>query len=45
MARLFGAAFYSQLKSKVGNVLAEATVLRINLDVDDANRGVGHTDT
>ena len=30
------AAFYSQLKSKVGNILAEATALRINLNIDGA---------
>jgi hypothetical protein len=26
---------YSHLKSKVGNILAKATVLRINLNIDD----------
>ena len=30
------AAFYSQLKSKVGNILAKVTALRINLNIDDA---------
>ena len=30
------AAFYSQLKSKVGNILAKATALRINLIIDGA---------
>ena len=30
------AAFYSQLKSKVGNLLAKATALRINLNIDGA---------
>ena len=30
------AAFYSQLKSKVGNILAKATALRINLNIDGA---------
>ena len=30
------AAFYSQLKSKVGNILAKATALRINLNIYDA---------
>jgi hypothetical protein len=30
------AAFYSQLKSKVGSIRAKATVLRINLDIDGA---------
>ena len=29
------AAFYSQLKSKVGNIIAKATALRINSDIDD----------
>ena len=29
-------AFYSQLKSKVGNILAKATALRINLNIDGA---------
>ena len=28
--------FYSQLKSKVGNILAKATALRINLNIDGA---------
>ncbi len=28
--------FTSQLKSKVGNILAKATTLRINLNIDDA---------
>jgi hypothetical protein len=31
------AAFYSQLKSKVGNVLAKATAQRINLNIDGAS--------
>jgi hypothetical protein len=30
------AAFHSQLKSKVGNILAKTTALRINLNIDDA---------
>ena len=30
------AAFYSQLKSKVGNILAKATALPINLNTDGA---------
>ena len=30
------AAFYSQLKSKVGTILAKATALRINLNIDGA---------
>jgi hypothetical protein len=30
------AAFYSKLKSKVGNILAKATALRINLNIDGA---------
>jgi hypothetical protein len=30
------AAFYSQLKAKVGNIIAKATALRINPDIDDA---------
>ena len=30
------AAFHSQLKSKVGNILAKATALRINLNLDGA---------
>jgi hypothetical protein len=29
-------AFYSQLKSKVGNILVKATVLRSNLNIDGA---------
>ena len=29
-------AFHSQLKSKVGNILAKTTALRINLNIDDA---------
>ena len=29
-------AFYSQLKSKVGNILAKATALRIDLKIDGA---------
>ena len=34
--RFHRAAFYSQLESKVGNILAKATALRINLIIDDA---------
>jgi hypothetical protein len=34
--RFCRAAFHSQLKSKVGNVLAKATALRINLNIDGA---------
>ena len=30
------AAFYSQLKSKVDNILAKTTTLRININIDDA---------
>jgi hypothetical protein len=30
------AAFHSQLKSKVGNILAKTTALRIDLNIDDA---------
>ena len=30
------AAFYSQLKSKVGNILAKAAALRIHLNIDGA---------
>ena len=30
------AAFYSQLKSKVDNILAKTTALRININIDDA---------
>jgi hypothetical protein len=30
------AAFYSQLKSTVGNIFVKATALRINLDIDDS---------
>ena len=29
-------AFYSQLKSKVGNILAKAAALRIDLKIDGA---------
>jgi len=32
-------AFFSQLKSKVGNILAKATALRINLYIDGAPIG------
>ena len=34
--RFHRAAFYSQLKSKVDNIFTKATVLRINLNIDDA---------
>ena len=30
------AAFYSQIKSKVGNILTKTTTLHINLNIDDA---------
>ena len=30
------AAFYSQLKAKVGNILAKVTTLCLNLNIDDA---------
>jgi hypothetical protein len=34
--RFLRAAFNFQLKSKVGNIVAEATALRINLNIDGA---------
>ena len=37
------AAFYSQLKSTVGNIFAKATALRINLDIDDSTITSEHT--
>jgi len=33
MFRFHGAAYYSQLKSKVGNILDKASALRINLNI------------
>jgi hypothetical protein len=36
MFRFRRAAFYFQFKSKVGNILAKATAMRVNLDIDDA---------
>ena len=39
------AAFYSQLKSKVGNILTKGTDLLINLNIDDAPIVTSHTHT
>ncbi len=39
------AAFYFQLKSKVGNILAKATALLINLNIDGAPIAASHTHT
>jgi hypothetical protein len=36
-------AFYSQLKSKVGNILAKATALRINLNIHGGPIASPHT--
>ena len=35
--RLRRAAFYSQIKSKVGNILAKVIALRINLNINDTS--------
>jgi hypothetical protein len=37
MFRFRRAAFYSQLKSKVGNILVKTAVLCINLNIDDVS--------